>query len=472
MPRANLALGHFEREQAGESERILINKYAEPNGGDPSRPVRLVDTPGSMDVDTGNTITGTIRGLAQSDAFASGKVLILDGTTLRTWVPSTGTYGTITGTVTGTDRADMAFTQTELAVLSNGSIYVSGGSTIAVAGDVDFPSNITSIATFNQRILMTTSDGKWYFTAVLDIDNITGLNFYTAEAQPDNLVAVRVMGSTVLLFGNKTVELWYGDASNANDPFSRQSNVIPEGCLCRDGIQVLDASVIWVAEDRTVRQWMGGPATVISKPWITRALAGIAAADIIASTYEADGHAFYCLNTPNDCFVYDLLTSEWHLRKTDASDTWAWVRIISQDGLQYAAKRTGSTFVHLSRIYVTDEQVDASTFNVDITQEWTAHIPHEGGRPPLGPIILEGSKGIGNASGAGSDPQVQMRISTDNGNTWSAWRSRSMGVQGDYDARSKWNLNGRGKRPQTILHFRVVEPVKTDVTGVVYGAPS
>lgn len=470
--RANLALGHFEREQAGESERVLINMYDEPNGGDPSRPVRLVTTPGTMDVDTGNVIQGNIRGFAQSDAFAGGKVLILDGTTLRTWVPSTGTYATITGTVTGTDRADLAFTQTELAILSGGSIYVSAGSTIAVAGDADFPTGITSIATYNQRIIMTTGDGKWYYTAVLDIDNITGLQFYSAEAQPDNLIAVRVMGSTILLFGTKTVELWFGDAGNANDPFSRQSNVIPKGCLCRDGIQVLDSSVIWVAEDRTIRQWSGGAATVISEPWITRALEGTSAADIVSSQYEADGHAFYCLNTPTICVVRDLLTGEWHLRKSNASDTWAWSQIISQDGSQYAAKRTGSTFVHLSRAYDTDEQVDASTFNLDITREWTAHIPHEAGRPALGPIILEGSKGIGNASGDGANPVVQMRISTDNGNTWTSYRSRSMGATGAYDTRAKWNQNGRGKRPQTILQFKVAEPVKFDVTGVVYGDAS
>jgi hypothetical protein len=472
MTRANLALGHFEREQAGESERVLINMYAEPNEGDPARPVRLVTTPGTRDMDTGNVIQGNIRGMAQSDAFASGKVLVLDGTTLRTWVPSTGTWGTITGTVTGTDRADLSYTQTELAILSNGSIYVSGGSTVAVAGDVDFPTGITSIATYNQRIIMTTADGKWYYTAVLDIDNLTGLFFYSAESQPDNLVAVRVMGETILLFGTKTVELWYGDAGSANDPFSRMSNVIPKGCLCRDGIQVLDSSVIWVAEDRTVRQWAGGSATVISKPWITRALQGVAAADVIASTYEADGHAFYCLNTPTGCYVYDLLTQNWHIRQTTSADTWAWVRIISQDGKQYAAKRTGTAFMELSRAYPTDEQADASTFGTDISREWTAHGAHESGRPALGSVILEGSKGVGNAAGDGADPMAQMRISNDNGNTWTAYRSRSMGVQGDYDARAKWNQNGRGKRPQSIFHFKVVEPVKFDVTGVVFGEPS
>ena len=472
MPRAQLASGHFERDVAGESERILINMYAEENGGDPSRPVRLATTPGSIDRDTGNTITGNIRALGQSDAFADGKVLILDGTTLRTWVPSSGTYGTITGTVSGSDRADLAFTQTELAILSGGTLYVSGGSTIAAAGDADFPTTITSIATMSQRGLMTSSDGKWYYTEVLDIDNIEGTNFYSAESAPDNLVAVRTMGEIAYLFGGETVELWYSDPSSTTDPFSRASNVVRRGCLCRDGIQILQNTLIFVAEDRTICQLIGPEPKIISEPWIVRALKGVDAADIIASVYEDENHAFYCLNTPNDCMVYDLATGEWHKRKTNASNTWDWVRIISEGDAHYAAKRTGSTFVELDRDYATDEQADANTLGTDIPREWSAHIPVDGGRPVLGAIHLEGSKGRGNATGDGNDPVVGLRISTDNGNTWSSRRTRKIGAQGAYDERTKWERNGRGKRPQTVLWFDTDEPVKFDITGAVYGQRS
>ena len=472
MPPAQLASGHFERDEAGESERILINMYAEENSGDAARPVRLATAPGSIDRDTGNVIQGNIRALAQSDAFADGKVLILDGTTLRTWIPSSGAFGTITGTVSGSDRADVAFTQTELAILSGGTIYVSDGSSIAAAGDADFPTEITSIDTIGQRIVMTSSDGKWHWTEVLDIDNITGLSFYSAESQPDNLIAVRVMGELAYLFGGETIELWYNDAASATDPFSRASNVVARGCLCRDGIQELQSTLIFVAEDRTVCQLVGPEPSIISKPWIVRALKGVDAADIIATKYEDENHAFYCLNTPNDCMVYDLATQEWHKRKTNASDTWDWVRIQSEGDAHYAAKRTGSTFVQIDRAYATDEQADASTLGNDIPREWSAHIPHDGGRPALGAIHVEGSKGRGNAAGDGSDPVIGLRISKDNGNTWSARRTRKIGAQGAYDERTKWERNGRGKRPQTVLRFDTDEPVKFDITGVVFGERS
>lgn len=315
MPRALLALEHWQREQAGEAEKLLVNMYGEPDRTNPKRQGRLVTSPGTRDMDTGNVITGNVRALAQSDAFANGKVLILDGTTLRTWVPSTGTFGTITGTVSGTDRADVAFTQTELALLSGGTLYISSGSTIAAESDVDFPSGITSIAAMAQRILLTAGDGKFWYTDVLDAGSIGALNFYTAEASPDNLIAVRVYAEQALLFGSETVEMWYAEPSNADDPFSRSSSVVPVGCYCRDGIAITDKGPIWVAPDLTVRALAGADAPVVSPPWVTRMLAGTAPSDIMASWYSAEGQTFYCLNTSDFCAVWSV-GGNWHLRET------------------------------------------------------------------------------------------------------------------------------------------------------------
>lgn len=469
MPRAFLADEHWQREQAGEAEKLLVNMYGEVDRSNPKRETRLVTTPGTRDRDTGDVMSGNIRGMAQADAFADGKVLILNGTTLRTWVPSTGTFGTITGTVSGSDRADIAISMTELAILSGGTIYVSAGTTIAAATDVDFPTGITSVAVNSQRLLLTAGDGKFWFSSVLDFDDITGLNFYTAEASPDNLVAVRTWGEQILLFGTRTVEIWYAEPSNADDPFSRASSVVATGCLARDTIAITDQGPVWVAPDNTVRALSGVNATVISPPWVTRLIASTASADLIASTYEAEGQLFYCLNAPTFCCVMNISSGRWHVRRSGTGTAWDWAYILTAFGKQYVAKRTGPAFMELSRDYPTDEQADASTMGTDIVREWTAHIPHESGRPPLGTIILESSKGISRASGDGANAVCQMRISNDEGNTWTAYRDAPFGVQGAYSARTIWHRNGRGVRPQTILGFKVSEPVKFAVEGVIFG---
>lgn len=500
MPRAQLASGHFERDVAGESERILINMYAEANGGDPSRPIRLVTAPGTIDRDPSDTITGNIRAMGRADGFAGGVIIILDGTTVRTWNPSTGTFGTISGTVSGTDRADIAFTQTEMAILSGGNLFISDGSTIAQVTDPDFPSNITSIASLGQRILMTADDGQWFYTDVLDADSINGTNFYTAESAPDDLVCVRVVGEIAFLCGSKTIELWYNDALSTTDPFSRASNVVQRGVLSRDSVWELQNALHFVADDFTVCKLIGVEPRIISEPWVARLLEGATPADVICAKYEAENHAFFSVNTPDGCAVFDLATESWHKRLTNAGTSWDWVRIVSKDGKHYVSKRTGSTFCELSRDYATDEETtvasvdtrvttggdtrirvsgdtrvtagSGSTLGTDIPRQFTAHIPHDGGRPALGAIHLEGSKGRGNASGDGSDPVAGLRISNDNGNTFSARRARNLGAQGAYDERTKWERNGRGRRPQTVLWFDIDEPVKFDITGVVYGQRS
>lgn len=500
MPRANLASGHFEREQAGESERILKNMYAEENAGDPARPIRLVTSPGTVDRDPSNTITGTIRGMAQSDAFAPGKIIIVDGGTVRLWDIAAGTLTALSGIVSGTDRVDIAFTQTEMAILSGGNLYTSAGSSIAQVSDPDLPANITSLASLGQRILMTADNGQWYYTDVLDADSIQGSAFYTAESAPDDLVCVRVVGELAYLCGTRTIEPWYYDGVSTTDPFSRASNVIQRGVLTRDSVFELQNMLHFVADDFTVMQLAGTEPLIISKPWVVRMLKAVNISDIICAVYEDENHAFYSVNTPNGCAVYDLASKEWHLRESNGQSTWDWVRIVSKDGKHYVSKRTGSTFCELSRDYATDEETtvasvdirvttggdtrirvsgdtrvtagSGSTLGTDIPRQFTAHIPHDGGRPAIGAIHLEGSKGRGNASGDGSDPVAGLRISNDNGNTFSARRTRNLGAQGAYDERTKWERNGRGKRPQTVLWFDVDEPVKFDITGVVYGEAS
>lgn len=468
MPEASLAFEHWGREQAGEAEKVLVNLYAEESRANPKRDKRLVTTPGTMDADPGNVIQGNIRALAQEDAFASGSLLVLDGTTLRTRTTG-GTWGTISGTVSGTDRADVAISQTELAILSGGTIYVSDGSTIAAATDADFPSGVTSVAVKSQRLMLTATDGKFWYSDVLDFDNITGLNFYTAEGAPDNLVAVRVWAELALMFGTRTLEMWYSEPSNANDPFSRSSSVVPVGCKARDTIAITNVGPVWVDPENNVVRLTGADAPVISPPWLSRLIAAETANDLIAASYRADGKEWYVLNGLNFCACLDLQSGLWHLRKTNGSATWAWVRILNAGGKQYVSKRSGAAFMELSRNYPTDEQADANTAGTDIVREWTAHIPHGSGRPVLGTVILESTKGKALASGDGADPVVQMRISTDNGNSWTAFRDRKTGATGVYDQRTVWHRNGRGRRPQTVLHFKHSEPVKFSVDGVTWG---
>ena len=97
MPFARVAAGHYESDGVGDGRKVCINLYSEPNENDPNRPMRHIVRPGSQDRDTGNVLTSVPRGIGQVDGHAGGKILVVDGVTVRTYDAASATWGTLTG---------------------------------------------------------------------------------------------------------------------------------------------------------------------------------------------------------------------------------------------------------------------------------------------------------------------------------------------------------------------------------------
>ena len=160
MPMARVAGGHYEPDGVGDGRKVCINLYSEPNENDSNRPQRHVMRPGAQDRDTGNVLNNVPRGMAQVDGHADGKILVIDGDTVRT-VTTSAVWGALTGTISGSDRVRMAFSEAEGAILSGGQIYVSTGSAVAAATDADYATHLSNhsqtafldIASIGQRLL-------------------------------------------------------------------------------------------------------------------------------------------------------------------------------------------------------------------------------------------------------------------------------------------------------------------------------
>ena len=470
MAEAQIAAGHYEPDGYGDARKFLVNLYTEPNGGDPARPVRLVDTPGSRLIDDGTVLSTGVRGLFQADGYASGKLVVPDGTTVRLYDVAGDAWTSLTGTLTGTDRVRVAFGETQAGFLSGGLFYVSAsaGTDVAAASDADWATLLsdhgetafTSIATMGQRALLTYGS-RFAFSTTLQFNTTTTLSYYTAENAPDGIIAGVVLGDIFYVFGTQTIEPWIQTGDNDN-PFSPiVGQVIKRGALARDTIVELDNTLFFIGNDYVVYRLNGLTPQALNTPndtWVTRHLLNTAASDIVCSRMESEGHSFYLINTPDKCIVYDVATSTWQIRKTYGSDTWEWLYHVANDGKFYAANED-TTLVELSRSYKSDRMADASTFGTHIVREFTAHLPVKAGKPPVGQVRVEGTKGIGLSTGQGSNPLLEMSISRDQGNTFEAWRSRSLGLIGNYSARTSWEQNGRAGPEQTVLYFRWSDPV-------------
>lgn len=470
MAEAIIAGSHYERDNTGGGQKILLNCYAEVNEQDPQRQNRLAETPGSLLIDDNTNLQTLVRGLFQADGFADGKLIIPDGTTVRTYAPNSGTWGSLTGSIGGSDRVQAAFGGVEAAFLAGGALYTSDGTSVTAnaSADADWTALLTdhsetrytSIATLGQRLLATYGD-RFAFSDSLDFDATTSLNYYTAESAPDGIVGGVVLGSYYFVFGTQTIEPWIqtGDTDN---PFRvLVGQVIQRGCAARDSIVALDNTLFFIADDRTVRRLNGlNPINLNAKdPWVTRKLLEADMSSIVCSAIETEGHAFYVINGPDFCYVYDVATNSWHKRETYNETTWEWAYHIQVDGAYYAGSRLDEKLAKLSRDYTSDNQTTATGFVQNIVREFTAHLPVTMGRPEMGSIRVEGSKGNGVLSGQGSNPVITLYVSDDKGTTYEEIGAESLGAAGEYSAATTFYCAGRAKPEHTVLKFSKSDPV-------------
>jgi hypothetical protein len=359
------------------------------------------------------------------------------------------------------------FGEVQAGFLSGGSLFQSGGASVAALSDADWATLLsdagetayTSIATMGQRLLASYGS-RFAFSTTLQFNTTTTLSYYTAEYAPDGIVGLAVISNTLMVFGTQTIQPWIETGDN-DDPFSPiVGQEIDRGAACRDSIVKLDNTLFFIGDDLSVYRLAGLTPQLLNAndPWVSRYLATVARADIVCSAIETEAHKFYVIRTPNKCIVYDVATQTWHLRQTYGSDTWEWVFQVTVDGQQFAAPQ-GRTLVELSRSYKSDRMADASTFGTEIVRYFSAHLPVNMGNQPLGQVRVEGTKGIGLVSGQGSNPLLSMAISRDKGNTFGAYRDRSLGAIGEYGARTSWEQNGRAMPEQTVLLFRLSDPV-------------
>ena len=288
---AQIAAGHFEPDTVSDGRKILVNLYTEENPTDAARTLRHMMRPGSRDRDTTNAITANVRGVGQADGHAGGKVLVVDGVTVRTFDTDLNTFSALTGNVAGSDAVQFAFSEVEAAILAGGNLFVSTGAAVAGVSDADWATLLsdhgetafTGIASIGQRLIATYGN-RFAYSDPLDFNNTTTLNFYTAESSPDALIGCQVLSGRLYLFGTETIELWVQTGNN-DDPFRPQTgSVIQRGCLSAQTIEKLDNTIFFVGEDYTVRRINGLVAQIVSQPWVTRALRRENKADLIAST--------------------------------------------------------------------------------------------------------------------------------------------------------------------------------------------
>lgn len=304
-----------------------------------------------------------------------------------------------------------------------------------------------------------TGTGQFFISELLNVD-FDPLDFATAEGQPDKLVAVISDHREVFLFGTETTEVWYNSGA-ADFPFERnQGAFIEKGCGARHSVAKQNNTVFFVGSDLMVYQMNGYTPTRISNHAVEATLKGVNLDDAFAYTYQDEGHLFYVLTIPasNITWCYDLSTGSWHIRKS-----YQFGRHQANNAIHFESKTLVGDFQN-GRIY----QLAGNYYTDDgqpIIREFILPTVNNGREfLTVDSLEFDMGTGVGLGYGQGSDPELRVYFSKDNGKTYSHnYKRGRIGKIGEYLARAKVNRFGAAR--QFTFKVEISDPVPIDIGG-------
>jgi hypothetical protein len=446
---------------AGRSKSVnperCTNFYLESHGDG----FHLVGTPGltrRLTLDY-----GTVRGLYFFDsriyAVAGAHVFSITSGHVAS---DLGTIGTSFGRVSIADNGSSM-------VLIDGSAtgYVIAGGILSAIADVDFEGG-TSITYQDGYFIVTIPDSSRFRLSDLNsaiswIDT----DFADAEGAPDKIRAVISDLRQLWLLGVQTGEVW-DNAGDADFPFVRNpSGFFHKGIAAPATLCHFDNSLVWLSEDDRgyglLVQANGYTPQIIVPQAISWQWSRYSRIDdAFAYTYQVEGHEFYVLTFPtgNATWVYDARDKQWH----------RWSSNI--DGDEESRHRGNCHCFAFGRHYVGDYNsgkiytIEPDVYTEDgttIIRDRICQNVEAEKKFSVDEIEIEIEAGNGLVTGQGSDPQLMLRTSKDDGNRWSNEMWRSAGKQGEHGRRAVWRKQGRSRG--RTLWLRVSDPIKWIITG-------
>jgi hypothetical protein len=457
--------GYNEARSANASIQQAVNCYLEYDNGNPRVPVALYGTPGlTLRVTAGTSVCrGSIRFSASYSYWVVGNTVYRMDTSYV--LTSCGAIGTSTG------RVGMASNGTEVLIVDGAKGWLATGTTLAEIVDVDFPDGVTTCAYQDGYFLVAgNGTGRLYWNETANSGTAwNGLDFTTAEGDPDNTVGLLSDHREIWVVGTDSAEIFV----NTGDPdalFQRSSNTfIEQGTMSGWTVQALNNTVYWLGANKDgqgiVFKAQGYQPVRISTHALEQEFRSYSTmADAFAYCYQLDGHSFYVLTFPtaNHTWVYDASTEQWF--------EWSWRK--PADNTDHRHRSNCHVFFnekHLvgdwenGKIYSLEMDVYDDNSDPIRRKRVTQTLSEDGARLFFEELQIDMETGVGLAVGQGSAPVLMLRYSNDNGHSWSNTKQLSIGAAGAYTARVKCGPTGSGRN--RVWELTMTDPVKFAVFG-------
>lgn len=445
----------------------LVNWYLE---SDPTQSVAdkfvfiLRPTPGLGLFSTLGT-DAVVRGLLEHKnilyAVGDDNFYSVDSSGIET---SLGTLSTASGLV------KLAASNDQIMIVdgTKGYIYNVTAATFHEVTDGEFPANITDV-TYQDGyfIVISDTDHKFYISEINEGLSWDGLDFASATADADNLVACMSDHRELWLFGEKTTEVWF-NSGNATFPFERRPGVLlHKGCAARDSVVRIDNTIYWLARDEVgqaiVVKASGYTPQAITSRAVSQAIEGYTTvSDAQAYAYREGMHEFYVLTFPTEkvTWVYDASTQLWHERQSLENNVDVQHRSNCYS-FAYGKHMVGD--YNSGKIYELNSALYAEDGVRIRRKRRTQHLHSNNRLLSIYNLVIEFEPGVGLDSGQGSDPQIMLRVSKDGGHTWGNEMWRTLGKAGVYNRRVKWDFLGIART--WTFELVMTDPVNISILG-------
>ncbi len=373
---------------------------------------------------------------------------------------SRGTLNTTSG------RVDMSYDGAVILIVdgTNGYTYTIASTTFAQVVDAQFPNGANTCAWLDGQFIVDAGDGSDSFYISSDGTNWTALDFATAESAPDGIVRVVVDHGQLLLFGEGTIEPW-GNLGNADFPFAPIKGSIAQfGLAARWSLTNFNDSLAFVAKNLMgqvqVMQLVGNVPQPISNPEMDYEFNSYATvSDATAFSYLEGGHPMLQVNFPTagKSWLYDGSSGMWSPLEYGLSGA----RHRGEMFVDFLNQRLIADYSN-GNIYELSSETYTDNGTAIAREIVTRHLFNGNERFPIDELYVDMEVGVGLTTGQGSNPQVMLKISKDNGKTWGAELWKTLGAIGNYLTRVVWRRLGYAR--DWLFKLRITDPVKVVFT--------
>lgn len=473
MPRTELPIaeGFYESRSLPISAQECVNWYPVPTQADGLSRTSLFGTPGLSQLAT----SGTLNQINRGAHVKNGISYFVNGSELfrlkRTVVDNVESFELIDlGTITGSGRVSMADNGTQLMILvpgGDGFIFnENAGTPFQQITDSDFTANgAPQFVVYKDGFFVITTDSKKFIVSSLN-DGLSydAVDFGTAEADPDNIVAPIVHNNQLFIGGSETIEV-FQNVGGAGFPFQRvEGFVIPTGVFSPFSLVGVGDTFMFIGGatngSPTILAFNGSGVEPVSSNAIDSILQDFTAEEIeqaFAWSYSQAGARFAGFSFPGITFVFDLISGKWHERSSRITDT---TTVID-------ARCRINSMVSAHNKIICGDGVDGriGSLSLDTFDEYGENIIRTVATTPfsnVGDALFVPTIELTMEAGVGdlvtTDPVIRMSRSRD-GKSFNDERSRSIGKIGEYNRRSIWRRNGRVPRFE-VFKFEFSEKVK------------